>query len=168
MEKEAAPTRSPIRWPEWTGNLLIILAILISPFLWTKVWWWFKWPILWPQWSRTVAVILAIIGVPALMVMAYLQWRRNGQTGLPKWRSYLGCASIVLTFLNWLFFIMAVGLALLDFSVESFLWRGVFDHQIDAAFASGLLGLALQRTARLQAITGGLLMLVLLMAARVP
>ncbi len=115
---------------------------------------------------KTYAV-LALLTTPCLCMLAYRTWTMSIRHSLSRTRSALGITSVVLTSLNWL--------ALMGFlAIEKARLRSGFGAYIKSQIAmiqdtfvsvsflllivAVILGFALQKSARIQAVGAGLLM----------
>lgn len=47
-------------------------------------------------------MIVTYVAIPCLALLAYRGWAKHLRQDLPRWRSFLGVASIIITLLNWL------------------------------------------------------------------
>jgi hypothetical protein len=103
-----------------------------------------------------IFLISAFIATPSFAVLAYRGWLKHGRQAQPRWRSDLGLASILLTFMDWLVFallIIAAQARILVINADT--WDGI---SIVVAILSASLGFALTRAARIYAIAAGALM----------
>jgi hypothetical protein len=102
-------------------------------------------------------MIATIVAIPFLTALAYRGWAKRGRQDLPHWRSSLGMASIVLTFVSWL---ILGGLALsVRIGINTSLFPPYWMAPIALlVFVGTCLGFAWRGTSRIEAIVAGLLM----------
>jgi hypothetical protein len=104
------------------------------------------------DWASRILAIAITLAIPSLDILSYLGWRKSLRRELPRWRSTLGLASIVITFLSW-YGAMIVVLA----GMAS---EGWVELLALLALAGIILALTLKGASRMEAIAAGLLMLV--------
>lgn len=99
----------------------------------------------------------AFVAAAFLIVLAYRSWTEGLRQDLPRWRSVLGVASILGTFLSWLALAILASLVLLHFNANLFppYW---ITRMARLTLAGTCFALALGRASRIEAITAGLLM----------
>ena len=100
---------------------------------------------------------VTIVAIPCLAILAYRGWIKGLRHELPHWRSGLGIASIVVTFLSWastciLLLIDRIGINTDFLSVD---WTTPIAL---LALAGTSLAIALKGASRIEAIVAGILM----------
>lgn len=94
---------------------------------------------------------------PVLVVLAFRGWLKRLRGNLPRWRSFIGVISIILTLLNWLTF-LAFAFVLLMRLQANFFTDGWTVISALVAAASTSLAFALKGAPRTQAVFAGLFM----------
>src|SRR5258706_7706565 len=103
-----------------------------------------------------IFVISAFIAIPSFAVFAYRGWLKHVRQAQPRWRSILGLASILLTFIDWLTFVLLIiALQTRIIIINPDDWSTV---SVLIAILGASLGFALTGAARTQAIVAGSLM----------
>ena len=113
---------------------------------------------------RRILGVLTFVAVPCLAILAYRGWARSLRQELPHWRSALGLASIVVTFLSWSSLSMSALLVLLErigFNTNFFSFSPDWIPPIALLVLAGTsLAIALRGASRIEAIVAGLMMVV--------
>jgi len=102
-------------------------------------------------------LISASIATPFFSVLAYRGWLEHARQEPLRWRSILGLASILLTFMAWLISVLLLLAAQIGIQVRTYLysWPAI---SILIAIVGASLGFVLKGAARIQAIVAGSLM----------
>ena len=112
------------------------------------------------HWTSSISAVfngVIFLSVPILTALAIRGWTRRWRQELPRWRSTLGLASMVVTLLSWF------GLAFLALSVIMDLNAGSYSSDLGglialAVIAGTSLAFALRGASRIEALVAGLLM----------
>src|SRR2546428_13071926 len=103
---------------------------------------------------------VAFVAVPGLAILAYRGWTQGLRQELPRWRSALGPASILVTFLSWFGLAILALSALMDLNANFFnFFSPDWIPPIALLTVVGTsLAFALRGASRIEAIVAGLLM----------
>ena len=112
------------------------------------------------HWTSSISAVfngVIFLSMPILTALAIRGWTRRWRQELPRWRSTLGLASMVVTLLSWF------GLAFLALSVIMDLNAGSYSSDLGglialAVIAGTSLAFALRGASRIEALVAGLLM----------
>ena len=95
------------------------------------------------HWTSSISAVfhgVIFLSVPILTALAIRGWTRRWRQELPRWRSTLGLASLVVTLLSWF------GLAFLALSVIMDLNAGSYSSDLGGLIARGnISGLCVER-----------------------
>jgi hypothetical protein len=117
--------------------------------------------------AANAVIAIALLTTPCLCILAYRTWTKSLRQTLSRTRSVLGLTSVLLTFLNWLALICIFALALAKFRSG---FGAYIDMEIETNFeiweqisflllvVAVILGFALKKSARIQAVVAGTLM----------
>jgi len=112
------------------------------------------------HWTSSIAAVfngVIFLSVPILTALAIRGWTRRWRQELPRWRSTLGLASMVVTLLTWFGLAILALLALMDVNTSFYSpdWVGPIAL---IAIAGTSLAFALRGASRIEAIVAGLFM----------
>jgi hypothetical protein len=115
---------------------------------------------------KTTYQIVLALGALSLDIMALLGWMKLLRRSLSSWRSFLGVASILLTFLTMMTFFIPMTTRLTGFDARFLLVS--WDAAIPILVALGVFsGCALARTPRIQVVAANVLLVALWRASMV-
>jgi hypothetical protein len=107
--------------------------------------------------SYKILAGVTFVAVPCLTILAYRGWTKRLRHELPRWRSALGLASLVVTLLSWFCLAILALSALMDLNAGSSTpdWVGPIALVLIVGTS---LAFALKGASRIEAIVAGLLM----------
>jgi hypothetical protein len=116
--------------------------------------------------SRLLTSLFCSLAIPTLLIWAYIRWTRGIRRELPHWRNGAGLASITIISVCWLYEVLAwihslSGLNLTSF--YAFVWYAEY-IELYLILPAPWLALALKGLPRVQVLTAGILLNVLIVS----
>jgi hypothetical protein len=106
-----------------------------------------------------VVGLAMLIAIPCLVILAFRAWASRLRRVLPRWRSVLGVASMLFTFISWLGLIVPSGIYLLTGFNSNFIESPVWEITTLLLIGAEIpLAFALTGSPRVQAVLAALLM----------